>query len=203
MNEPKKRLVKILAIVIPVVVILIVAAFLITQYIQQEQWITRTIDTETMADTRRLVKNNRLTVRSLLPDRVTKENVTLYSARLYPEASTAICTVKKPKQYEQFTAYLVSKDGTVYPGWYNPQSMGDISTDRHGVVKFIFEKLDTTQIVKFNLVDKSKIVGEYDPNTFTDHISFDLTPPPREFAAPSSVDEGEGETISSESPENG
>ena len=201
MNEPKKRLVKILAIVIPVIVILVVSAILTTQYIQREQWITRTIDTETMADTRRLIKNNKLTVRSLLPDRVTQGNVTLYSARLYPEASTMVCTVKKPKQYEQFTAYLVSKDGTVYPGWYNPKSMGEISTDRHDVVKFIFENLDTTQIVKFNLVDKSKIVGEYDPNTFTEHISFDLTPPPREFAAPSN--EADDETSSSESSESG
>ena len=73
--------------------------------------------------------------------------------------------------------------------------------DRHNVVKFVFEKLDTTQIVKFNLVDKSKIVGEYDPNTFTDQVSFDLNPPPREFAAPSS--EADGETSSSESSENG
>lgn len=201
MNEPKKRLVKILAVVIPVVIILIVVILLTTQYIQREQWITRTIDTPTMADTRMLVKNNKLTVRSLLPDRVTKENITLYSARLYPEASTMICTVKKPKQYEQFTAYLVSRDGTVYPGWYNPQAMGETSTDRHNVVKFVFEKLDTTQIVKFNLVDKSKIVGEYDPNTFTEQVSFDLNPPPREFAAPSS--EADGETSSSESSENG
>ena len=79
--------------------------------------------------------------------------------------------------------------------------MGETSTDRHNVVKFVFEKLDTTQIVKFNLVDKSKIVGEYDPNTFTDQVSFDLNPPPREFAAPSS--EADGETSSSESSENG
>ena len=81
MNEPKKRLVKILAVVIPVVIILIVVILLTTQYIQREQWITCTIDTPTMADTRMLVKNNKLTVRSLLPDRVTKENITLYSGK--------------------------------------------------------------------------------------------------------------------------
>lgn len=182
MNKTR-RWPKIVLITAVILAIAIVGGSFGLRHLAKEQWVAQSVDTQAMSDARALTEKGRLVARSLQPQRTKKEKITLYSAILYPEVHSAVCTVDKPTQFKEFAAYLIAEDGTVYPGWYNPASMGEFSTDRHGIIKVFFEGLSTNRIVRLDVVDKSQVFQEYDPEKTEAKICFDLIPPEPESSS--------------------
>lgn len=191
MSETRHRLPKTLLVVAIVLAVLAAGGGWLAHILEREQWIVQTVDTQAMADARQLDGLRRISIKSLLPKKATESRCTLYSAILYPGVHTVICTVEKPKQFKEFAAYLISDEGTVYPGWYNPSSAGDASTEKFGIAKVAFENLLTNQIVRLDIVDQSEVSGTYTPDSSASRISFALTPPAREEPEDTSLDESE------------
>lgn len=168
---------KILLIAAVAVAVLAIGGSLLARYLERQQWIFQTVDTQGMADARKLDGLGRITANSLLPEKQTKEKCTLYNVMLYPSVHTATCTVEIPEQIEEFAVYLVAEDGTVYPGWYNPESAGDNSTVRHGIAKVAFQNLGTTQLIRLDVVNQAEVNGRYTADSSVTKISYELTPP--------------------------
>lgn len=177
MSETRRRWPKILLTVAVILAVLVVGGGILSHYLEKQQWIVQTVDTRAMADARKLDGLGRISVASLVPKKITQDKCTLYDAILYPSVRTVVCTVEIPKEFQEFAAYLIAQDGTVYPGWYNPVSAGESSTVKFNIAKVAFEDLSTDQLVRLDIVDQTEVSGTYTPDSAAARIIFPLTPP--------------------------
>lgn len=177
MSNGMNRLIKGLIGVLVAVVVLVVGSTFVVRYIERTQWIARTVDTQAMSDARQLNPNKRLDSKSILQQATRTQKTRLYNAMLYPQVRTVVCTFDRPEQFEEFAVYLVSDTGITFPGWYNPESMGEIASERNGIVKAMFENLTTNQLTELHIVDKAQVTIPYKPTADIPKIVFSLTAP--------------------------
>lgn len=189
MSETRRKWPKILLAIVVTVAVLVVGGGTLGHYLEKEQWIAQTVDTRAMADARKLDGLGRIPVTSLLPKKVTLDKCTLYDAILYPSVRTVVCTVEIPKEFQEFAAYLITAEGHVYPGWYNPVTAGESSTVKFNIAKVAFEDLSTDQLVRLDVVDQSEVSGTYTPDSAAARISFSLTPPQKPAASEAEEEE--------------